>query len=53
MSVKWEDIIERLVQFSVVSAARVTEFEIAGLRCAASLHVNFLVVFDIVGFEKL
>jgi hypothetical protein len=39
------------VQFSVVSATRVTEFEIAGLRCAASLQVNFLVVSDAVGSE--
>ena len=41
---KWEDLIEWLVQFSVVPNARVTEFMIAGLRCVASLKVNFLVV---------
>ena len=39
------------MQFLVVSAARVIEFEIAGLRCAASLHVNFLAVSDAVGSE--
>ncbi len=41
------------MQFSVVSTARVAEFEIAGLRCAASLKVNFLIVSDAFGSEKL
>ena len=53
MSDKGEDLIERLVQSSVVSTARVTEFKIAGLRCAASLHVNFLVLFYAAGSEKI
>ncbi len=51
LSDKWADLIERLVQFSVVSVARVTEFEITGLRCAASLHVNLLDVSYAVGSE--
>ena len=54
LSDKWEDLIERLVQISFVSTARVTEFEISGLRCATSLiKDNSLAVFHAFGSEKL
>ncbi len=53
LSDKWEDLVKRLVQFSVVSTARVIEFEIAGLGCVASLKVSLLAVSNAVGSKKL